>query len=406
MGGGRVAVVGGSIAGCAMALAASRGGAERVTVFERAGGELRDRGVGIGVHDARFAELEAAGYMTRDMPWAPLSRRQWIVRDGAEPLGRSITGQPFPFRAYNWGSLWSELRRRVPDGTDFRSQTHVERVETDADGATVRLAGGGEEHFDLVIGADGYRSVVRRAMFPELAPEYAGYLGWRGTSPMPPDLPEGGEEEARVFVFPGGHCMTYLIPDREEGHRFNWVLYARPPAGSGLDAELRTPTSLPPGKVAAELTAYLRDLVARHFPPYWAECVLRAPGDRMFIQPIYDLSVPRYAQGRLLLAGDAATVARPHIGGGSVKALQDAAALEGIWRSGGGWREILDAYDEGRALVGEQMVGLARRMGEAQVVRTPDWPAMREPEFEAWWDEQNRGPASGGSLGGQALRRD
>lgn len=33
MGGGRVAVVGGSIAGCAMALAASRGGAEQVTVF-------------------------------------------------------------------------------------------------------------------------------------------------------------------------------------------------------------------------------------------------------------------------------------------------------------------------------------------------------------------------------------
>lgn len=44
MRGGSVAVVGGSIAGCAAALAASRGGAERITVFERADAELRDRG--------------------------------------------------------------------------------------------------------------------------------------------------------------------------------------------------------------------------------------------------------------------------------------------------------------------------------------------------------------------------
>ncbi|WP_181763752.1 FAD-dependent monooxygenase [Streptomyces albidus (ex Kaewkla and Franco 2022)] len=406
MGGGKVAVVGGSIAGCAMALAASRGGAEQVTVFERAGGELRDRGVGIGVHGDRFAELEAAGYMTDAMPWAPLSRRLWTVRDGATDLGRNMASQPFPFRAYNWGSLWSELRRRVPDGTDFRAEAHVAQVATDADRATVRLADGSEEHFDLVIGADGYRSVVRQAMFPELAPAYAGYLGWRGTSEAPADLPEGGDEEARVVVFPGGHCMMYLIPDRKEGHRMNWVLYTRPPAESGLDEELRSPTSLPPGKVAAELTASLRDLVAEHFPPYWADCVLRSPEERTFIQPIYDLSVPHYARGRLLLAGDAATVARPHIGAGSVKALQDAAALERVWRSGGSWQEILTAYDEGRSVVGGQMVGLARRMGEAQVVRTPDWSTMREPEFHAWWEEQNRGSAPGGSLGGQALRPD
>jgi 2-polyprenyl-6-methoxyphenol hydroxylase-like FAD-dependent oxidoreductase len=56
-----VAVVGGSIAGCATAQAVARAGAGRVTVFERAGGELRDRGVGIALHDDRFAELEAAG---------------------------------------------------------------------------------------------------------------------------------------------------------------------------------------------------------------------------------------------------------------------------------------------------------------------------------------------------------
>jgi len=404
MSGGKVAIVGGSIAGCAMALAASRGGAEQVTVFERAGGELKDRGVGIGVNNDRYAELAAAGYMSESMPCVPMSRRLWTVRDGSD-VGRSITAEPFPFRGYNWGSLWSELRERVPDGTDFRSETQVAEVATGSDGATVRLADGGVEHFDLVIGADGYRSVVRQAMFPELAPAYAGYLGWRGTSEAPADLPAGGDD-ARIVVFPGGHCMMYVIPDRKEGHRMNWVLYTHPPAESGLDAELRSPTSLPPGKVAAELTAYLREFVAEHFPPYWAGCVLRSPEERTFIQPIYDLSVPHYARGRLLLAGDAATVARPHIGAGSVKALQDAAALETIWRAGGSWEEMLSAYDEGRSLVGGQMVDLARQLGEAQVARTPDWSAMGEAEFATWWKEQNRSSTPGNGLGGQALRRD
>lgn len=406
MGGGRVAIVGGSIAGCAMALAVSRGGAEHVTVFERAGGELQDRGVGIAVNNDRYAELEAAGYMAETMPWASLSRRPWTVRDGDAYPGRTITTHPFPFRAYNWGSLWGELRRRVPDGTDFRSETHVAQVATEADAASVKLADGSVEDFDLVIGADGYRSVVRQAMFPELAPAYAGYLGWRGTSAVPADLPPGAEEEANCLVFPGGHCVTYLIPDRTEGHRMNWVLYTQPPAESGLDAELRSPTSLPPGKVAAELTVYLRDLVAEHFPPFWADCVLSSPAERTFIQPIYDLSVPQYVRGRLLLAGDAATVARPHIGGGSVKALQDAAALEKVWRSGSSWQEILTAYADGRGLVGDQMVDLARRLGDAQVVRAPDWSAMREAEFSAWWEEQNGGAAPSTGLGGQALRRE
>lgn len=44
MRGGSIAVVGGSIAGCAAALAASRGGAGKITVFERADARLRDRG--------------------------------------------------------------------------------------------------------------------------------------------------------------------------------------------------------------------------------------------------------------------------------------------------------------------------------------------------------------------------
>ena len=49
--------------------------------------------------------------------------------------------------------------------------------------------------------------------------------------------------------------------------------------------------------------------------------------EQPFLQPIYDLEVPRMAFGRVALAGDAAFVARPHIGAGVAKAADDALAL-------------------------------------------------------------------------------
>lgn len=404
MQGSRVAVVGGSIAGCGMTLAATRGGAASVTVYERAGGELRDRGVGISLHNDRYEELREAGYVTPQMPWGPMDRRVWTVRDGESALGRGLTTHTFPFRAYNWGTLWGELRRRVPDGVTYRTHTNVIGVEQDADGATVLLADGGRERYDIVIGADGYRSVVREAMFPELTPVYAGYVGWRGASE---DV--GGvwadDGEARTVVFPGGHCMIYRIPAPGGGSRVNWVLYTAPPEELAKELDLAEPTSVPPGRLNSELTAYLRALVAEHFPPYWAGRVLGTSPDATILQPIYDLEVPRYALGRLCLAGDAATVARPHTGGGSVKALQDAAALEAIWRTSTDGDDLMAAYDRNRTEVGADMVELGRRLGRAQVEETPDWAQMTEADFQAWWWEQNRGPDGKSGFGGHSMRR-
>lgn len=96
MRGGSIAVVGGSIAGCAAALAASRGGAGKITVFERADAQLRDRGVGIALQSDRYDELRDAGYVAPEMPWAPLTRRVWTVRDGEARHGRALGEQPFP----------------------------------------------------------------------------------------------------------------------------------------------------------------------------------------------------------------------------------------------------------------------------------------------------------------------
>ncbi|MFI0216875.1 FAD-dependent monooxygenase [Streptomyces lydicus] len=406
-----VAVVGGSIAGCATALAAHRAGAARITVHERTDGHLADRGVGLAVHNDRYAELSAAGYLDAAMPWVQLTTRRWYVRDGAAPLGRQIAALPFPFRSYCWGPLWRELRGRLPADTVFRQGVTVRAVSDAADGPRLQLddgAGGRRtDRFDLVIGADGYRSVVREAAFPGVRPRYAGYLAWRGAVPAERltelDFPGLGpapwaEEDCVYGVFPGGHVIIYRIPDGHGGHRANWVLYTSPPAGAGLD--LDSPTSLPPGTLTEALHTRLAHVARELLPPYWGGLVGLTPPHEVFIQPMYDFTAPRYTAGRLLLAGDAATVARPHTGAGAVKALQDAAALETALRALPERPDALEIYGTERGATGRTMVELGRGLGRFLVQDTPDWRTLDQAGVADAWAAAD----GSGAFGGRALR--
>ncbi|MEU9305480.1 monooxygenase [Streptomyces sp. NPDC048269] len=407
MRGGTVAVVGGSIAGCALATAAARAGAGEVVVLERTRGRLADRGVGLCINNERAAELGASGALPEGIAAHRLERRRWVVRDPGEAGGRVIWEQPFPFHSYHWGLLWRGLRESVPDAVVYRQGETVTGVAGTGTGpgvaaAQVRLAGGGVETYDLVVGADGYRSVVREAVCPESRPHYAGYVCWRGNFDAA-RLAEidGGADSAPDAVttvcFPGGTCVIYRIPG-PDGPRVNWVLYAPPPQ----DGQLRfdDPTSFPPGALTPELARQLEALLDREFPPYWGRALgLTDPADT-FVQPIYDLETARITAGRLLLLGDAASVVRPHNTSGAAKALQDATAVYGIWRRCDSFEELLRGYQDARGAAGRELVALARRLGRAQVERTPAWSAMHPRDMQSWWQGQLAGAPG---IGGQAM---
>ncbi|MFC9819983.1 FAD-dependent monooxygenase [Streptomyces erythrochromogenes] len=417
MRGGTVAVIGGSIAGCAVATAVARAGAGQVTVLERTRGRLEDRGVGLCVHDERAVELRASGALPAGITAHPLQRRRWVVRDDAEGAGgRLIWQQPFPFHSYHWGLLWRGLRESVPDTVVYRQGETVTAVEAAATGtgagageaegegdrARVRLASGSVERYDLVVGADGYRSVVRAALCADARPHYAGYVCWRGNvdAARLEELGSSGDpvpEAVTTVCFPGGSCVVYRIPG-PGGPRVNWVLYAAPPREGQL--RLDDPTSFPPGALTPGLAEHLDALLEREFPPYWRRALaLTDPADT-FVQPIYDLEAARTAGGRLLLAGDAASVVRPHNTSGAAKALQDATALADGWRRSESFGELLDGYHRARGAAGRELVALARRLGRAQVERTPAWAAMDGAGMAAWWQGQLDGAPG---IGGRAM---
>ncbi|MFB6891649.1 monooxygenase [Kitasatospora sp. NPDC056327] len=412
MRGGSVAVVGGSIAGCAFARAAARGGAERVTVLERSPGRLEDRGVGLCILLDRYDELVRAGHLDDGIRHHPVTSRHWVARgEDGDPRGRVLWVQPMAMHAFHWGVLWQGLRERTPDSVEFRAGTAVGAVGgTDpAAPAWLETADGGRETHDLVVGADGHRSVVRAAVCPRARSEYAGYVAWRGSfdARLLDRLPGGAArwpgEEVITVCYPGGQVVLYRVPGLTPGTTLvNWVFYAPAPTWLRRADEESDPLGFPVGALDDAHHDELAELAERALPPYWAGVVNLTPVERILLQPIHDLETPRRTAGRLLLAGDAATLVRPHTTSGAAKALQDACAFEDAWRAADDWADLLPGYDRERGEAGRALVDLSRRLGRAQVSEAPDWSAIDGPGMAEWWRRQL---GATGGFGGLALDR-
>jgi 2-polyprenyl-6-methoxyphenol hydroxylase-like FAD-dependent oxidoreductase len=377
---GRAVVVGGSVAGLLAAGALRRAGWD-VTVRERTEGALQERGAGVilpvGVHE----RLVDGGWIGDDTGALPITRREWFTAGGDGPRGRVCYEHPLHGRTNNWGVLWRSLVARLP-GLDHRQGSPVARVVPGGP-PTVETADGTDRP-DLVVGADGYRSSVRDALAPGERPSYAGYVLWRGTydAALAPaaalDLLHRGV--LATPVHPGGHAVVYLVPGHEPGTvRMNWAVYGLLPDGIPLD----DPDAVPFGALDETFGTELERVLDR-VPPLWAEVMRIAPPDGRLVQPIYDHPPSAYAAPGVLLAGDAAAVARPHTGSGVAKAAADAFALAEALDTHDDLDDALTAYDAARRPAGTEMVETGRRLGRGMVEQLPDWASASPAAMNDW----------------------
>ena len=390
----RVGIVGGSVAGCVTATELSRIGCD-VTLFERSTGSLEDRGAGILLALSLIETLKKRELVDDDMAHIPTLKRPFVVPDGENKyLGRIIWDQTASFGTTNWDVLYRQLRRRVPDDIYNPGCTVTWLDQKGAGGAELRLSDGREFQFDLVVCADGYESIGRAYLHPEQQPEYAGYILWRGLvgEGVVPNI-EPFEGGLVTPVYEGGHAVCYLVPGKEGeldrgARRLNWAIYDKVSDKdlSGVMTDARGVvhrTSLPPGTASDAQVEYVHDLARRYFPGYVADaiCATKEP----FIQTIFDVGVNSYYEGRVCIIGDASTLARPHTGAGSVKAMTDAIALSEAIAENESLDAALDSWDEIQSAAGNRLVSLGRVLGEALVTDVPDWKSMTPTKMEEWF---------------------
>lgn len=380
------AVIGGSIGGLFAALLLHRAGWD-VNIYERNARELSGRGAGIVTHPALNSALAAAGFAPLEDLGIAIAVRRTFARDG------SLLGErAFPQVNTSWDRLFQLLRAALPEGR-YHLGKSLTGITQGTACATAHFADGTKTDADLMIGADGFRSCVRATFLPDVVPTYAGYIAWRGLIDE-----RAFSQGARTALFssfsfclpPGEQMLGYPVAgpehDLRPGHRrYNFVWY-RPADEHGELRRLLTDdsgtfhdVSIPPPLIARAVVAEMRAASQASLAPCFAEAVALTP--MPFFQPIYDLTVPHMHERRVAIIGDAAFVARPHVGAGVTKAAEDAAVLAKALSEHADIDAALAAFDTDRTTIGHRIITRARHLGaymQAQVLTRAEQDAAEK----------------------------
>jgi maleate cis-trans isomerase/2-polyprenyl-6-methoxyphenol hydroxylase-like FAD-dependent oxidoreductase len=365
----RVLVVGGSLAGLWAGLAMRAIGCE-VTIFERSPGAMQSRGAGLAAQGVILRLLEERGIADPAAVTVPSPMNRFIDR-----AGRVVRDDPIKRFSISWDVLYQVLRRAYGD-EGYHHDKRMVRFAQDERSVVVRFADGDEVAGDLLIGADGIGSTTRQQLFPEVEPEYAGYVAWRGLVPQEAVSPEVAARLAYNFGYyngPGMQFLSYPVPGpggevEPEKRRLNWVWYYPVPAGEPLREVLtdrygvERQLSIPQGLMREEIVAQQREIARRALPEVYYQLFVATT--EPFVQTIYDLGVPRMAVGRVCLIGDAAFAPRPHAAAATAKAAVDAFALAKELRDADGdVLAALQAWEPVQLELGRNVLAYARLRG-------------------------------------------
>jgi 2-polyprenyl-6-methoxyphenol hydroxylase-like FAD-dependent oxidoreductase len=352
----RAVVVGAGIGGLATAIALERAGVEPI-VLERAP-QLHEAGFGLVVSANAVTALRLLGLGERVAARGSRVRRAEI----RNPRGDLLT--LIDYEALGWetyGILRTELQRAMLEVAPAdRLRLGTTCIGATEDGQAL-LEGAQTVVAEIVVGADGVRSAVRRSLFGEEPLRYGGHRAWRAGTRFDDEYVR--DRFVEVWGVGGGFGFGPAGPGR-----VYWYCFETVPEGTPAPERARE--------------GFLRRY-GGWFEPIPA---LIESTDPDAIEPTftYDRRPRRtWGRGRVTLVGDAAHPMKPNIGQGAAQALEDAVVLGSCVAGSADPEQALRAYERRRVRRANRVVRASRQAGRAAEVRSPLGARVRDAVMKA-----------------------
>jgi 2-polyprenyl-6-methoxyphenol hydroxylase-like FAD-dependent oxidoreductase len=267
---------------------------------------------------------------------------------GLTSTGKLLTSVPMSFLKDEVGASAVAIHRaklhEIFAGALERTRVSLGKqctgFDDDGNGVTAHFADGSSERGDLLVGADGLHSAVRRALFGDEPPRYAGYTSWRGIAPPTPGVEEGRGAE----IWGRGLRFGYATIGAGEIY---WFAVANAPEG-GRDDDARR-------AVLERFQGFCEPVMA---------LVEATPQERVFRTDICDRPpIASWSRGRVTLIGDAAHPTTPNLGQGGCMAIEDAVTLAHCLATSDSHEAAFSAYERLRVAHSTRIVEASWKFG-------------------------------------------
>jgi 2-polyprenyl-6-methoxyphenol hydroxylase-like FAD-dependent oxidoreductase len=338
----RLVVVGGGVAGLSAAIGLRRAGHD-VVVLERAP-RIDPVGAGITLFANAVRALDRLGVGEAVAARGAAATRSAILTWKGDELTQVPPDLLEGTIAVHRADLQAELAAACGE---VRLGVEVTAVQQRDDTVVAVAADGSEIRGDLLVGADGLSSVVRRAI-ADAPIRYAGYTAWRGVSSVPVEpgrLTESWGVGERFGLVDIGRGRTYWFATKN-------ALEGEPDGPQGRKAEIVRRFSGWHEPIAAVVEAAGEDTILRN--------------DVYYLEPL-----PRWSDGRLVVVGDAAHASTPGVGQGAAQAIEDAVVLADRLAHSDQLPIALAEYEAIRRPRAEAVLKMSRRADKAAQLASP-----------------------------------
>lgn len=301
---------------------------ERTPEFRPGGQSVDLRGVAVEVadrmglqHALREGRLPALGMTMLDLSGRELSRTDSMT----------LTGGRFADQDYEIlrDDLVDALVKRIGPGVEYIFSDSIAIVHQHEDGVAVSTRRGEQRRFDLIIGADGMYSNVRRLCFGD-HPEFIHSVGMCVVNFTTPNVL--GLDAWQVACWDGE--IRYIVyPVRGNRELRVFLLFERPAAGDLRDAATQR-------QIAVDHCASLSWRMPELVPSLMQT-------DDFYFGEVAQVKMDQWWSDRIALTGDAAYCPSPLTGQGSSLALVGAYVLAAeLNRFRGDHRRAFERYDQ------------------------------------------------------------